>query len=200
MAQGASPGRGQGGRGQRGRPASAARRTPAGRPGQRGWRSRSAAAVAAAPRPRLTSRAAILVLVLAVLAVSYASSLRAYLEQRDHLSSLREQIADSEAEIDALRREKQRWRDDAYVVSQARARFAFGFPGEIGFRVLDEDGNPLDQEVTLSDPKALQDDDPEWWETTLDSIETAGNPPPEDTGPAEKITVPPQKQSENQDR
>jgi cell division protein FtsB len=193
MAQGPSPSsRGQGGRGQGGRAASRARRTPAGRPGERGWRTRSAAAVAAAPRPRLTSRAAVLVLVLAVLAVSYASSLRAYLEQRDHLASLRQQITDSEAEIDELRREKQRWRDDAYVVSQARARFAFGFPGEVGFRVLDEDGKPLDQDVTLSDPKALQDDEPEWWETTLDSIETAGSPPPEDSGPAEKITVPPQ--------
>jgi cell division protein FtsB len=166
-------------------------RTPGRRPGDRAWRGRSSAAGAAAPRPRLTRRAAVLVLVLAVLAVSYASSLRAYLEERDHLSSLRERIAASEAQIEELRREKQRWRDDAYVASQARARFAFGFPGEIGYRVLDEDGEPLDQDVTLSDPKALPDDEPEWWETTLDSLETAGNPP-KDSGPAEKLTVPPE--------
>ena len=179
MAQGRAQGRGSRGS-----------RTPGRRPGDRGWRGRSAAADAA-PRPRLTSRAAVLVLVLAVLAVSYASSLRAYLEQRDHLSSLRDKISASEAEIEELRREKQRWRDDAYIASQARARFAFGFPGEVGYRVLDEDGKPLDQDVTLSDPKDLVDDDPEWWETTLDSLETAGNPPPEDAGPAEKLTVPP---------
>ncbi len=184
MAQGRAQGRGSRGS-----------RTPGRRPGDRGWRGRSAAAADAAPRPRLTSRAAVLVLVLATHAVSDASSLRAYLEERDHLSSLRRQISASEAEIEELRREKQRWRDDAYVASQARARFAFGFPGEIGYRVLDEDGEPLDQDVTLSDPKALPDDEPEWWETTLDSIETAGNPPPEDSGPAEKLTVPPEDRS-----
>jgi cell division protein FtsB len=153
-------------------------RTPGRRPGDRGWRSRSAAAVAAAPRPRLTSRAAVLVLVLAVLAVSYASSLRAYLEQRSHLASLEEQIAASEESIRSLEREKRRWDDEAYVISQARARFAFGFPGETGYQVLDEDGEPLDHEDTLSAPKEL--DVPEWWETTVDSIEAAG------TGTTEK--------------
>ena len=43
-------------------------------------------------RSRLTGRAAILVLVLAVLAVSYASSLRAYLQQRDQIDDLEAQI------------------------------------------------------------------------------------------------------------
>lgn len=124
-------------------------------------------------RPRLTGRAAVLVLVLAVLAVSYASSLRAYLEQRHHIASLEQRITASEESIASLEREKRRWDDEAYVIAQARARFAFGFPGEIGYQVLDEDGEPLDHEDTLSAPKEL--DPPEWWETTLDSIDTAGN-------------------------
>lgn len=134
-----------------------------------------------------------LVLVVAALVMSYGSSLRAYLEQRSHIASVRADIADSEANIAALEREKKRWDDDAYVISQARARFAFGFPGEIGYRVLDEEGQPLDHEDTLSDPKRLDESPPEWWETTLDSVETAGNPP-KDTGPAEKIAPPPAKQ------
>ena len=131
-------------------------------------------------------------LVLALLAVSYASSLRAYFEQRHHMQSLRASIAASEADIAALQREKRRWKDDAYVISQARARFAFGFPGEIGYRVLDADGRPLDHEDSLSDPKQLEDPEPEWWQTTLTSIEVAGNPPKEGSGPADKITAPPQ--------
>lgn len=132
-------------------------------------------------------------LVVAALVMSYGSSLRAYLDQRDHLASLRASIAESESHIAALEREKERWEDDAYVISQARARFAFGFPGEIGYRVLDEEGEPLDQEDTLSEPKRLDESPPEWWETTLDSVETAGNPPKE-TDPAEKIAPPPAKQ------
>ena len=148
---------------------------------------------AAAPRPRLTGRAAVLVLVVAALMMSYGSSLRAYLEQRAHIASVKASIAESEAHIAALQREKERWNDDAYVISQARARFAFGFPGEIGYRVLDEDGRPLDHEDSLSDPKSLDESPPEWWETTLDSVETAAHPPRE-TAPADQIAPPPTKQ------
>jgi hypothetical protein len=130
------------------------------------------------------------VLVVAALVMSYGSSLRAYLDQRTHIATLRASITESESHIAALEREKKRWADDAYVISQARARFAFGFPGEIGYRVLDEDGQPLDHEDTLSDPKDLDESGPEWWETTLDSVEAAGNPRPEPS-PADKITPPP---------
>lgn len=158
-------------------------------------RPRGASGYAAA-RPRLTSRAAVLVLVLALLAVSYASSLRAYFEQRHQMQSLRASIAESQANIAALQREKRRWKDDAYVISQARARFAFGFPGEVGYRVLDAEGNPLDYEDSLSDPKGFEDPEPEWWQTTLTSIEVAGDPPKEDSGPADKITAPPRPKSE----
>src|SRR3954471_1783711 len=90
----------------------------------------------ATPRPRFTGRAAVLVLVVAGLMVSYASSFRAYLDQRHHVDQLEASIDRSRTEIAALQREKQRWDDPAYVVAQARARFAFGFPGEIGFQVL----------------------------------------------------------------
>ena len=45
-------------------------------------------------------------LVLAVLTVSYASSLKAYLQQRQHIAELKAQIAQSEADIDVLEREK----------------------------------------------------------------------------------------------
>src|SRR6185436_7973740 len=61
------------------------------------------------PRSRLTGRAAVLVLVLAVLTVSYASSLRAYLQQRSHINELKVSIAQREAAIDELEDEKTRW-------------------------------------------------------------------------------------------
>ncbi|HET6560887.1 MAG TPA: septum formation initiator family protein [Marmoricola sp.] len=150
-------------------------------------------------RPRLTGRAAVLVLVVAALMVSYASSLRAYVEQRRHLGALHEQIERSEQHIADLQREKRRWQDDAYVISQARARFAFGFPGEVGYRVLDENGKPLDQKSSLSDPKQLEDPEPEWWQTTLTSIDEAGNPTP-DHEPAERIGPPKPSPDERQEQ
>jgi len=130
----------------------------------------------------------VLVLVVAGLMVSYASSFRAYLDQRHHIDELQSSISRSRSEIAELQREKQRWKDPAYVVAQARARFAFGFPGEVGFQVLDEDGRPLDHEDSLSDP-TQQAEDPEWWQETVSSIEAAGNPPDDDK-PVGKITVP----------
>ena len=131
-----------------------------------------------------------LVLVLGVLLVSYASSLRAYVEQRRHIASLEESIAASRADISDLKREKQRWSDPAYVVAQARARFAFGFPGEIGYQVLDAHGRPLDHEDSLTDPARSGDGKPEWWQTTLTSIDTAGHPPHVST-PPHRIPAPP---------
>lgn len=126
-------------------------------------------------------------LVVAALMVSYASSLRAYLEQRQHLSQLEGDITASEANISQLEREKARWDDPAYVISQARARFAFGFPGEVGYQVLDRDGKPLDPQDTLSPPRPATDDEPEWWETTLSSIDAAAHPPAEEAPPVTKI-------------
>ncbi|GAA1921982.1 cell division protein DivIC [Nocardioides marmoribigeumensis] len=143
-------------------------------------------------RSRLTGRAAVLVLVVCALLVSYASSLRAHLDQRSHIHALQQSIADSHREIAALKREKQRWKDPAYVEAQARARFAFGFPGEIGYQVLDDDGTPLDAGSRLDRPAAASGDGrPEWWQSTLASLDAAEKPPrTERPGPA-VIKAPP---------
>lgn len=119
-----------------------------------------------------------LVLVLAVLTVSYASSLRAYIQQRSHISDLKTAIAEREASINDLEREKQRWEDPAYVKAQARARFGYLMPGETGFQVLDENGQPLEQQATLNDPADVLKIEPTaWWSPAWDSVELAGNPP-----------------------
>ncbi len=132
-------------------------------------------------------------LVLAVLVVSYASSMRAYLEQKEHLEALRRSIADSRANIEALEREKRRWKDDAFVEAQARQRLSWVMPGEIGFQVIGDDGKPLDGGDTLSDPEAVTEANrPPWWQTAWGSVEAAGHPEdlPE---PVEKIHAPKKK-------
>jgi cell division protein FtsB len=133
-------------------------------------------------RPRFTGRAAVLVLVVAVLTVSFASSLKAYLQQRDHIQALKEQIAQSESDIDALEREKSRWQDPAYVQSQARARFGYLMPGETSYVVLGADGKPLESQTALLPKKDVLVKEPTaWYQTAWDSVLLAGNPPaPED--------------------
>ena len=145
--------------------------------------------------PRLTGRAAILVLVLAVLTVSYASSMRAYLQQRSHISDLKSQIALRQASIGDLEREKRRWEDPAYVRQQAR-ELNFVMPGETAYVVLDEDGDPLDQESSLTDPSTVAPRAPTaWWSTAWQSVEVAGNPPEPQEPPASEIDPEDQKGS-----
>ncbi len=129
-------------------------------------------------RPRFTGRAAVLVLVLAVLTVSYASSLRAYLQQRSHIGDLKGAIAERENAINALER----------VKAQARARFGYLMPGETGFLVLDENGKPLESRAALSDPDEVIKTVPTaWWSDAWASVELAGNPPAPTEGPVSEI-------------
>ncbi|GAA3540275.1 FtsB family cell division protein [Nocardioides daeguensis] len=142
-------------------------------------------------KARLTSRAAILVLVLAVLAVSYASSLRAYLQQRSSIAALEAQISEREATIDDLRDEKKRWGDPAYVAQQARARLGYVVPGDTPFVVVDADGNPLDAGAELGDPSKVADPDKQtWYEDAWDSMKIAGNPPTRVRDPKDEIKAP----------
>ncbi len=148
----------------------------------------AAAATAGRRRPRLTGRAAILVLVLAVLTVSYASSLRAYLQQRDQIGDLKSQIALRQASIDDLQREKRRLEDPAYVRQQAR-ELNFVMPGETSYVVLDEHGNPLQSDTSLTDPATVAQKPPRaWWSSAWESVRMAGDPPAAEPPPTEKIT------------
>lgn len=135
-------------------------------------------------RSRLTGRAAILVLVLAVLAVSYASSLRAYLEQRRQIEGREAKIAALEESIEDLQRETERQHDPAYLRQEAR-KLGYVLPGETPFVVVDG-GKPL-TEAELDDPASVGDhDEPAWYDDLWSSVEVAGNPPT-------RIPPPPQK-------
>jgi cell division protein FtsL len=144
----------------------------------------------AVPRPRqkLTGRAAVLVLVLAVLTVSYASSMRAYLQQRSHINDLKASIAEHEANIDDLETEKKRWDDPAYVEKQARERLGYVLPGEKAYLVLGEDGTPLEPETQLQDPSTVLKSKPvAWYDTAWQSVELAGHPPRVGKPPSSEI-------------
>ncbi len=139
-------------------------------------------------RSRLTGRAAILVLVLAVLAVSYASSLRAYLQQRHQIDALESQIAERESSIGDLEREKDRWDDPAFLMQEARKR-GYVMPGETPFVVVDTDGNPLTGSE-LDDPSTVGDhESPAWYDGVWSSVKVAGNPPTKIPPPPEKRIV-----------
>ena len=140
----------------------------------------------------LTTRAIALAVVLLILTISYASSLRIYFAQREEIASARASIAEREQRIAVLQGELARWSDPAYVKAEARARLGWVMPGEIGYKVVDADGNPLGGGVEINAeeprPEAPQD---AWWSKLWGSVEAADKPAPKNQKPekAPPITV-----------
>jgi cell division protein FtsB len=121
-------------------------------------------------RGSVTSRAAVLALVLVLLAVSYAYPLRAWYDQHTRRSALEQESAELHASIDRLETELRLWDDPAYVRAQARERLSYVLPGEVGYVVVDEDGNP--EPVTTSEGIPVTADGP-WYSRLWASLQAA---------------------------
>jgi len=129
------------------------------------------------------------VLVLAVLAVSYASSAKAYLQQRHDIDTTQREIAQRQASIDSLQQQLDRWKDPAYVAQQARERFGYVMPGETAYVALDANGHRIDPASQLGEPADTSKPPTAWWSSVWGSVELAGNPAARSTPPpATKIT------------
>ena len=88
---------------------------------------------------RLTTRAAVLLLVLAALVMSLAYPLRQYIAQRAEIGALQNELVTRQDRVAALEGQQQRWSDPAFIEAQARQRLHFVFPGEKGLVLLSQD-------------------------------------------------------------
>jgi cell division protein FtsB len=89
-------------------------------------------------------RWAVIAVVMLVLVVLLAPTLRSYFAQRGEIGALERQVAQGEERVAALEAERDRWRDPAYVEQQARERLKFVRPGEVSYTVLG--GDELDEQ------------------------------------------------------
>lgn len=123
-------------------------------------------------RPMLTSRAAILALVVCVIALSLAYPLREYIAQRAQLADLREERAHMEQSVQDLRRREEEMSQDSYVEREARVRLHYHYPGETAYIVIPPD----------SEDDARTDTGPSepWFTALWRSVEEADSPPPDD--------------------
>ena len=116
-------------------------------------------------------------MVFAILVVSYASSMRAYLRQREHINDLKVQIAKAEADIALANREKRPRADPAIDEQQPRQRFGWLLPGETGYQVIDSNGKPLTGHDALTDPSSIAPTEPDgWWTKVRASLDAADHP------------------------
>jgi cell division protein FtsB len=130
-------------------------------------------------RANVTGRAIALVVVLLILVISYASSLRVYFAQSQEIAASKAEIAERQQRIAELQAERARWDNPVYVQTEARDRLGWVVPGEVGYRVVDADGKPLGggQEIdngTVSAPVTST----AWWTKLWNSVEKADRPAP----------------------
>lgn len=178
------------------RPAASARSTGGaatakGAAGPGGTRAATAAPTNASTRSgqrRWTGRAAVLVIILAALIVSYASSLRAWVDQQQQMSALRVEQADQTQRVGELKDEINRWNDPAFVKAQARERFGYVMPGEVGYVVLDD--QTVATTTTMTTAKVASATP--WWQQLWGSVGAADKVTPGSgaVGPAGTAATP----------
>jgi cell division protein FtsB len=133
--------------------------------------------VAANRRPAgLTTRAAILGLVLCALVVSAALPLREFLSQRADIRQLEQSQAAARARVADLQEEKSRLNDPDYVAALARDRLHFVRPGETAYVVIapgDPAPAPADARRAASAPVGPE---APWYSQLWGSVRSADRP------------------------
>ena len=142
---------------------------PAGRPGQTG----------AGPRPpqpersRLTTRAAVLAVVLCAIALSLAYPVREYIAQRRQIDQLEAQSAQIQARRAQLQRESKLLHSPAYIAEQARDRLHMCLPTQVCYVII---GDGAKRKTVKAHPVATP-----WYAKVWSSVQQA-NAVPASTG------------------
>ena len=134
------------------------------------------ATVSAGTGPQLTTRAIVLLSVVLLLIASYTSTLHAWWEQRADIQSTKAEIVMKKQQIIALKDQKARWDDPAYVKQQAKQRFGWVTPGEVGYRVIGSDGTVKGNVPTLEAPP-IATTRTEWYDKLWGSVKESGKTP-----------------------
>ena len=138
-------------------------------------------------RTAFTGRAAVLALVVCALALALAYPIQRYVQQRQEIAELAEQVEDGEARVRALEEEKARWADPNYVRQQARKRLHFVMPGETGYVVLggDERDGPA-QHGSAESREKVEPQRQAWYGKLWSSVAAADTEPDRTAGTGKK--------------
>ena len=126
------------------------------------------------PLNGLNARAVALAVVIFMLALLLAAPAQRYFAQRAQISALRHQLDASQRQVQQARVELERWRDPAYIETQARARLHFVMPGETQYIVIDSGRNgtavPSNAPTVANLPAQAA-----WYERLVSSIQLVAN-------------------------
>lgn len=113
----------------------------------------------------LTSRAAILALVVCVIALSLAYPLREYIMQRSQIAQLQDERARMEESVRDLEERQEELSQDEYVEREARDRLHYQYPDETAYIVVRPDA--------AAEAEAETEPDEPWFATLWRSVEEA---------------------------
>jgi cell division protein FtsB len=136
---------------------------------------RANAAAQARTGPRFTGRALVLLSVVVLLVGSYTSALHAWWDQRSEIHAKRAEIVERREAIQELENTKRRFDDPAFIEQQARERFGWVMPGEVGYRVIGVDGKiqgELPAPSDIPEPTVVR-----WYNVLWGTVEAAGRDP-----------------------
>lgn len=125
-----------------------------------------------------------LLLVVLLLAVSYTSALHTWWAQRQDLQEKKAEIVMRREAIRELENTKRRFDDPAFIERQARERFGWVMPGEVGYRVIGADGTI--QGDVPAPPTLPKESKVRWFDVVWASVEGAG----QNTRPEPTVTDP----------
>lgn len=121
----------------------------------------------------VTARAAVLVLALASVMVAVALPFKIWLGQRGDIASLTSQAHQTQARLERLTAQDQKWQNPAYVEAQARRRLHYALPGEKTHVVL---GPPARGTRAGANAHPVPVTGP-WYSQLWQSVEAAGATP-----------------------
>jgi len=122
---------------------------------------------------RLSGFALSLLLLIVAALVVLAPSLKTLVEQRQQIAELQAQVDDAKNAVTDLKGEVDRWKDPAYIESQARNRLYYVFPGDVSYLVIGESTGPKTADGQPISDK-IQTTQVDWMRSLLSSVYTAG--------------------------
>ena len=132
---------------------------------------------AASHRGGLTTRAAVLGLVVCALVVSAALPLREYLSQRSQIAAARQELQAKKVLVAQLEQRKKLLEDPSYVKKLARERLHYVLPGEVAYVVLSPSASPAPGATDRAGVVASGPEAP-WYSQVWGSVRAADRPAP----------------------
>lgn len=97
-----------------------------------------------------------------------------YIDQRQQIAALTHDVQATQDEITELTTERERWRDEAYIVAQARERLYYRRPGEVVYLVADDLTSDLIEPDQRPVSESVQETRRDWMTQFLRSVTEAG--------------------------